>query len=428
MNSTEVITILQDLIRIDTVNPPGNEGRAALYLGKLFDKEEIEYEIVGEKGRENIVASIGEGEKKLLFLSHTDVVPASEENWDVPPLSGEIRNGYIWGRGALDCKDLVAAEAHTLVRMKRENIPLKGKLIFAAVADEEKGGTVGAKLLTEEYKDLIMADFAINEGAGEYIDVGGKKLYLLQTGEKGPSWSLLKALGVSGHGSIPTLADNAALKIAKAVANLGEYSPEIRIIPEVKKLIETYMELLGERRSVTPENVDEVIDTIPDRVFAEGLRSTTRMTVSPNILRGGQKVNIIPDYCEAEVDIRTLPGQDEAYVRRELEPLIGECTLEVVHYHPANFSPGDSVYYKIIEEAVKEVINGVYCAPYMLSGATDSFYLRKIGIESFGVSLLSPEFPTDLLKTVHGVNERIDLKSMEVKTEFLYRLARKYLT
>lgn len=424
----QVVEILQDLIRIDTVNPPGNEGRAAKYLGNLFEKEGIEYQLIGEQGRENIVASVGEGDKALLFISHTDVVPVSEENWDIPPFSGEIKDGYIWGRGALDCKDLVAAEAYSLVRIKRENIPLKGRLIFAAVADEEKGGTVGAKLLTEQYPDIINADFAINEGAGEYIDVNGNKLYLLQTGEKGPCWSRLKAFGTSGHGSRPTLADNAVVKMAQAAAALGEYSPEIWVIPEVNQLIETYFRLRGEQKVVTPENVDALIDTIPDRFFAEGLRSTTRMTVSPNTIHGGKKMNIVPDYCEAEVDIRTLPGQDEQYVRSHIEPLIGECEFEIVHHHPANFSPADNQYYSLIEETVKDVLGTVYCAPYVLSGATDSYYLRKRGIESYGVSLLSKEFPSELLKTVHGSNERIDVKSMEVKTEFLYRLARKYLS
>ena len=424
----EVVKILQDLIRIDTVNPPGNEGRAARYLADLFEKEGIEYELVGEEGRENFVASIGEGEKKLLYLSHLDVVPVSEEKWDVPPFSGEIKNGYIWGRGALDCKDLVAAEAYALIRIKRENISLKGKLIFAAVADEEKGGTVGAKLLTEEHPDLIRADFAINEGAGEYIDVNGAKLYLLQTGEKGPGWSRLTASGVSGHGSRPTLADNAVVKMAKAVGNLGEYQPEILVIPEVKQLIETYLSLMGEEKSVTPDNVDDIIDTIPDRFFAEGMRSITRMTVSPNMICGGKKVNIVPDSCEAEIDIRTLPGQDEQYIRKELEPLLGECELEIAHIHPANFSPADNRYYRLIEKVTKGVLGDVHCAPYVLSGATDSYYLRKIGIESYGVSLLSKEFPSELLKTVHGSNERIDKKSMEVKTEFLYRLAKEYLS
>jgi acetylornithine deacetylase/succinyl-diaminopimelate desuccinylase-like protein len=426
--TAEVVEILQDLIRIDTVNPPGNEGRAAHYLGDLFKKEGIEYTLIGEEGRENVVASIGEGDKALLYISHTDVVPVSEEAWEVPPFSGEIRDGYIWGRGALDCKDLVAAEAYALIRMKREKIPLRGKLIFAAVADEEKGGTCGAKLLTEEYPDVIRADFAINEGAGEYIDVNGNKLYLLQTGEKGPGWSRLKAHGVSGHGSRPTLADNAVVKMAHAVDNLGRYQPEIVVIPEVKQLIETYSELRGEKKSVTPENVDEIIDSIPDRFFAEGLRATTRMTVSPNMIHGGKKVNIVPDYCEAEVDIRTLPGQDYPYVQKELEPLLGECELEIVHYHPPNFSPADNEYYAVIEETVKEVLKDVYCAPYVLSGATDSYYLRKMGIESYGVSLLSKEFPTELLKTVHGSNERIDLQSMEVKTAFLYELAKNYLS
>lgn len=428
MESQEVVGILQDLIRIETVNPPGNEGKAAHYLADLFSREGIDFQLIGEKGRENFIASIGEGDKALLFISHLDVVPVSEENWDVPPFSGEMKDGYIWGRGALDCKDLVAAEAFAMILLHRENIPLNGRLIFAAVADEEKGGTVGAKLLTEEYAHLIQADFAINEGAGEYVDINGNKIYLLQTGEKGPCWSRLKAHGISGHGSRPTLADNAVLKMAHALDQLGSYQPDIQVIPEVKELIELYLEAQGREIEVTPENVDEIIDEIPDRFFAEGLRAITRMTVSPNMVNGGKKVNIVPEYCEAEVDIRTLPGQDDAYLRKEIGPLLGECELEIVHFHPANFSPANNDYFSLIRTTAQEVLGDVSCAPYILSGATDSFYLRGIGIDSYGVSLLSPEFPTSLLKTVHGDNERIDRKSMEIKTEFLYKLAKKYLT
>jgi acetylornithine deacetylase/succinyl-diaminopimelate desuccinylase-like protein len=424
----EVVEILQDLIHIETVNPPGNEGKAAQYLKTLFEKEGIENQLIGEKGRENFVASIGSGEKGILFLSHTDVVPVSEESWDCPPFSGVIKDGYIWGRGALDCKDLVAAQAYAVMRIKREGLPLKGRLIFAAVADEEKGGTYGAKLLTEQYKNLIHADFAINEGAGEFIDVNGQKLCLLQTGEKGPAWSLLKASGVAGHGSRPTLADNAVLKITKAVNNLGEYTPEITLIPEVKMLIETYFMLKGDPVKVTPGNVDDLLNTIPDTFFAEGLRSITRMTVSPNVVKGGTKVNIVPDTAEAEIDIRTLPGQDTEYIKNELEPLLGECTLDIVHHRPANFSPSDNQYYTLIEKTVKNVVKNSVCTPYVLSGATDSYYLRKIGIDSYGVSLLSPEFPANILKTVHGANERIDPKSMDIKQEFLYQLAVTYLS
>lgn len=424
----EVVEILQDLIQIKTVNPPGNEGKAAQYLKNLFEKEEIQHQVVGEKGRENFVASIGSGEKSILFLSHMDVVPVSEDSWDIPPFSGTIKDGYIWGRGALDCKDLVAAQAYAMMRIKREDIPLKGKLIFAAVADEEKGGTYGAKLLAEQYKNLIYADFAINEGAGEFIDVNGKKLCLLQTGEKGPAWCKLKASGVAGHGSRPTLADNAVLKIAKAVQNLGEYNPKIKLISEVKALIEIYFMLKGDTVEITPENVDNLLDAIPDTFFAEGLRSITRMTVSPNVVQGGTKVNIVPDTAQAEIDIRTMPGQNKDYIIQKLKPLIGECILDIAHSRPANFSPADNQYYSLIENTVKHVVKDAICTPYVLSGATDSYYLRKIGIDSYGVSLLSPEFPVNILKTVHGANERIDIKSMEIKQEFLYQLAISYLS
>ena len=203
--------ILSDLIRINTANPPGNETAAARYLKQLFDAAGIPNEIIEPaEGRGSFIARWGMGPKKLLFISHSDVVPAGDD-WDFDPFSGDIRNGMVYGRGAMDCKDLVASQACAMLAIARENIPLGGELIFAATADEETGGALGAEYLCEHHLDKIMADFAINEGALTPITAGGKMVYFFQVGEKGTAWSCLKAKGKAGHGSVPALGDNAGI-------------------------------------------------------------------------------------------------------------------------------------------------------------------------------------------------------------------------
>ncbi|MGB9904073.1 MAG: M20 family metallopeptidase, partial [Desulfotomaculales bacterium] len=224
--------ILAGLIRINTVNPPGNETAAARYLKEIFDAAGIPGEIIeAEKGRGNFLARLGKGERKLLFLSHTDVVPAGE-NWDFDPFGGEIKDGVVCGRGALDCKGLAAAEAFAVLRLAREEAPLSGTLIFAATADEEKGGAGGVKYLLTSCPEKLRADFAVNEGAEEPVCLNGRTVNFIQTGEKGTAWSTLRAKGRACHGSVPTLGDNAVLKMARALAALGQYRPRVHLIPE----------------------------------------------------------------------------------------------------------------------------------------------------------------------------------------------------
>ncbi|MFQ6088171.1 MAG: ArgE/DapE family deacylase [Candidatus Methanofastidiosia archaeon] len=424
--------ILSDLIKIKSVNPPGGEMEVAKYLQELFDREDIENEIIeSDKDRGNFLAYLGDGKKRLLLLSHTDVVPAEERSWDFDPFSGEIGDGFVYGRGALDCKDLVAAEANAMIQLKRKGIKLEGKLIFAATADEEKGGEIGVGYLVKNHLNKIKADFAINEGAGFPIQVNGKRIYLVQTGEKGIAWSKLKTKGKSVHGSMPSLGENAVVKMAEAVSKISKYQPEIVLIPEVKTLIESLAKLKGFSVEVNPENVDLILSQFPKekKVFTESLRAVTRMTLSPNIIKGGLKTNIVPDFCEAEVDIRVLPSQSEEFVKNELEKILGDdVEIEIPAYHKASNSPAGTSFYKLIEKTIRELVPDVLCLPFYLTGATDSKFLRSKGIPSYGFSPASKDFDLNLIETIHGKNERIDIESLKLKTQFLERIAERYLS
>lgn len=433
--------ILSDLIRIKTVNPPGNETAGAGYLKELFDRAGIGSRIIGpEEGRGSFIARIGSGTKKILFLSHMDVVPAGDD-WDFDPFSGEIKNGFVYGRGALDCKDLMAAQAYAMLKLAKENTPLKGEVIFAATADEEAGGNMGAKYLLDNFPGMLQADFAINEGAEQSVRIKGKTVCFIQVGEKGTAWSRIKTRGKACHGSVPAMGKNAITRMTTVINALHDYRPEIKLIPEVKVLINELARLLGQApvdqgfqggsEGDLRGQVEKVLQGLElDKDFTEYLRAMTRMTISPNVIRGGSKTNIVPDCCEAELDIRTLPGQDKEYVRGELKKYIGENTeLEFTMYREPTFSPSDCDYYRITADAIKEAAGGdSICLPHISTGSTDSKYLRSAGIPAYGIGLMHRDSDPALRTTVHGRNERTDVDSVRVKADFFTTLAKKYLS
>ncbi|MBM2831217.1 MAG: family metallo-hydrolase [Dehalococcoidia bacterium] len=416
----EVERILSDLIRIPSVNPPGRETKVAEYLKRLFDGAGIRNEIIeSAPGRGSFIATLGEGEKSLLFLSHEDVVPAGE-GWDFDPFGGEIRAGLVCGRGALDCKDLVAAEAWAMLQLCK--LKLNGKLIFAATADEESGGAYGAKFLLDKHPDKLRADFAINEGGEGPTKIGDRYAYFVQAGEKGSAWAQLKASGISCHGAVPTLGDNAVVKASESIVRLSRYKPRVRIIPEIKGLLD-HLGWQREFGKITARNVDALLDAHPDRAFAETLRSLTRMTISTNMVQGGTKTNIVPDSCEAHVDIRVLPGQDREYLLKILRSIVGEdVSIEVPDFNLASFSPTRSPHFRLIE-----TLGDIDCFPMMSAGATDSRFLRAKGIPAYGPAVVARDFDPALKKTYHARNERVDIKSVRLKADFLMKLAVSYL-
>ncbi len=424
--------ILSDLIRINTSNPPGNESAIVFYLKELFESAGIAVEIIEpEEGRGSFIARIGSGPKKLLYLSHADVVPVGE-GWDFEPFSGEIKNGIIYGRGALDCKDLMAAQVSAALQLIEEKVPLQGELVIAATADEEAGGRLGVGYITEKHPQLIKADYAINEGADHPIILDGRMLYFLQVGEKGTAWCRLKAHGTSGHGSIPTLADNAVVKMSKAVSRLHNYRAEVVLIPEMEKLLRNLAELCGIKiDSLGPDQVDVLLEELPlEKPFVESLRSMTRMTVSPNIIMGGSKTNIVPDYCEADLDIRILPGQDCEYVESELRLIISkDIEIEFTEYRAPTFSSSKEPFYKLLEDVTLELAGkNALCLPIISAGSTDSKFIRTAGIPAYGIGHMAEGFDLKARTTVHGRNERTDTASLHLKTAFLKELACRYLS
>ena len=418
--------LLSDLIQIESVNPPGGETDVARYLKRVFDGYSIQNEIIeSAPGRGSFIAEIGEGEKRLLYLAHTDVVPVSG-GWDFPPFSGKVKDGFVHGRGALDCKGLVAAEGMAMIKLAQSG-QLGGKLIFAATADEEIGGTMGVKYLLDLYKHKLQADFVINEGGEEPVEIGNGVSHFIQVGEKGICWLKLRAEGVSAHGSLPLLGDNAVVRMAAAIQALGEYRPETVLIPEVKQMLDAIARLAGLKVKANKSNVDYIIEKVNNKTFAAYLSAITRMTVSPNMVCGGSKTNIIPDSCDADVDIRVLPGQDQGYVLNELERVAPGVKVEIARYRPPTFSTSQSDFYRLTSSVLKRYVGHVPVVPSISSGGTDSGFLRDIGIPCYGISMMTLDTDMALAKSVHGRNEKLDVVSLRVKTDFLVELARKYL-
>jgi acetylornithine deacetylase/succinyl-diaminopimelate desuccinylase-like protein len=439
----EATSLLQDLIRIDTTNPPGNEGKAAEYLKARFESNGIDCEVIGEPGRENAVAKItGAKEKpRLLLLSHTDVVPAENVGtWKHPPFSGVVEGNWVYGRGACDDKFDGAVQAMALILMKRHNVDFAGTLLYASVSDEEVDGR-GAEWLTTNVPSKVASEYVVGEGGGPPFKIGERKAYRISTGEKGLVWLKLTAKGRAGHGSIPTLADNANIKMAKAFLNLSKLKTKITVHEDVAAEIKTVTTgIFGEKNGprlaknyLNARSLDKLLDKISseDKHIAEGLRSLTRMTISPNVIHGGTETNVIPGACEGKVDIRLIPGQDSDDAVRTVRECVKGLDMEVdaYQYSAVSISPSNTPFYDAIHSTLAELAPGCMIVPQISTGMSDSRFWRKLGSIVYGCVPLSPETKlADISPGVHGPNERIDIPSLEFGTRFLCKLIPRVLS
>jgi len=439
----EVVTLLSDLIRINTTNPPGNETPAAKFLAEKLGEDGLDCDVVeSSEGRGSVITRIkGEdGKRSLLLLSHLDVVPTAPKEWSVDPFSGMVKDGFVWGRGALDCKDLVAMEAIVMKLLVRNRVKPKGDIIFAATADEERGGDAGVRWLVKKHLDKIRAEYVINEGGGYSIPMKGKHFFTVQTAEKGVMWLKIKAGGSPGHGSRPGLADNAILRMAEVVRRLGTHRSKVMIVPTVKQLIK---ELSNEKGATarllsnvlaSPLSADKVLDQMAKREkgMAELLRAMLRTTIAPTVIHGGIKENIIPSECEAVFDCRILPRQTREMLLREIRSVlkgISKLELEFMKADEPTESPLDTLLFKQIQETLKEFVPNCSVVPFMTTGGTDSRFLRNAGSVCYGFRPMETDLPLEeFLKMTHGIDERISIKNLVFGVSVLYQLVTKLMT
>jgi acetylornithine deacetylase/succinyl-diaminopimelate desuccinylase-like protein len=425
----EVTELLQGLIRIDTTNPPGNETAAAELLRDYLEDAGVSCELYARiPERANLVARIpGRGDgPTLLFLSHTDVVLADASEWSADPFGGELRDGEVWGRGALDMKGQVAAEAVAIASLAREGFEPAGDLVFCATADEEVGAGYGASWLCEEHGDAVRCDYLINEGSGDRVELGGSAYYLCSVSEKMSAPFRLRVLGRSGHASMPGIADNALVKAAPLIQALGAHKPELQLIPEVEALLET---VTGTRPTSPAEVLEQARGVAP--LLAEMVEPLLSMTLSPTMANASQKRNVIPAVADITVDSRLLPGMTPDEQQQIVRGILGEGDYELdsLESHGGTRSEIQTPLWEAVSSWVETVDPGAKPAPICVAGFTDSHWFREaFGTVAYGF------FPSRVMpietaaRLIHSADERVPVEDLELGVDFLRSAAKSLLS
>jgi acetylornithine deacetylase/succinyl-diaminopimelate desuccinylase-like protein len=421
----EVTGLLQRLIRVDTTNPPGNETAAAELLRDYLEAHGVACELIAKvPERANLVARIPGGDgPSLLFVSHTDVVLADAAEWSVPPFSGELRDGEVWGRGALDMKGQVAASAVAIASLARDGFEPGGDLIFAATADEEVGEDFGLSWLCREHPDAIRCDFAINEGGGDRLELAdGTAVYEATAAEKKTAPFRIHVRGRSGHASMPGIADNALVKAARLIERLAAFQPEPQLGPEVEGFLRA---VLG----AVPPPVEAVQRTSAlTSVGADLVEALLGATFSPTIISASRKRNVIPAVCTIEVDCRLLPGQHPEHVDPLIRAVLGgdvEYELEWLEPEGGSRSSLDTPLWRALEEWVAEVEPGARAAPLCGPGFTDSHWLREaFGTVAYGFFPVTGDLPPQTAALlIHSADERVPVSDLELGVSWLRHAA-----
>ncbi len=442
---SDITTFLSDLIRINTTNPPGNETDAAHFIADYLAKDGFKSEIIESgPGRGSLITRLkGTGEKpNLLLLSHLDVVAANSTEWTVNPFSGAVKDGFVYGRGAIDMKGMTAVEVITLKLLKQNNIPLKGDVVLAATADEERGGEDGAGYLIRNHKEKFWCPYVLNEGGGTAFPQNGHNVFPIQTAEKGILWFKIKAKGTPGHGSTPNMADNAIARINKVITKLSSYQPPTVYVPTLKEFISQVVKTNPmlepdlTRLLANPDQSDEILVEIAkkDKALSEEIWPRTKTTITPTIIHGGIKENIIPSECEATFDCRVLPGQSVEETLTLIKSMLaeldsGKLSYEILQMHDGNESTTQTPLYEAIKGVLKEYEPECGITPTLTTGGTDSRFFRETGSVCYGFHPVIPEEPNDEYeKRMHGIDERLSIKNLVFGVSIFYETVKRFMT
>ena len=425
----EATGLLTRYLRINTTNPPGNEIAAARWLQAVLRRDGIEAQIFEPApGKANLYARLrGDGSARpLILLNHMDVVLASPEYWTVDPFSGLIKDGYVWGRGALDMKGEAIAQLMTMLILKRAHVPLKRDIIFLATSDEEIGAGVGAAWIAEHQADLVRdAEFLLNEGGVTRADGRGEvEFYGVGTTEKSPFWLDVTARGTAGHGSRPT-PDNPVHRLIRALNRIAEWRTPLTVIPAVERSFRDLATI--ERDSTVRRWLSDIRTALRDSVAVRAItadltyNALLRNTISITGVKGSDKTNVIPPIATAAIDVRLLPGQDPATFLAELTRVVGDTGVTVRPQGPnwpATESPIETEMFRAITAVAHARHPNALVTTLMLAGFTDSHYFRRMGIASYG---LGP-FPLTQGESrgVHGNDERVRIDALRFGVRFYY--------
>jgi acetylornithine deacetylase/succinyl-diaminopimelate desuccinylase-like protein len=425
---SQAVTLLQELIRIDTANPPGNEEDAQRLLAETLTEAGFDCELLAaEPGRPNLVARLG-GESAgptLCLLGHADTVPADPSEWSFNPWAGDIVDGEIRGRGAQDMKDQVAAEVAAAAALGRDGWrPPKGELLVVTTADEEMGAAAGAQWLCSEHPDKVRSDYVLNEGGGVSFELDGRRFYPLCVGEKGPCRFLMRARGVAGHASVPGLGDNALLKLAPALERLRE-QPPLEPTPEGVAFVSA---LSGEEidphdREALEAAVQRLRDAAPE-ITAYLAEPMLRVTLVPTEASASRKENVIPSRAEVLVDCRVPPGMGRSEALEQARAVLGETgeglEFEFTQMVVGNRSPADSPLARAIEEWLAEADPAATLVPIVMAGFSDSHWFRR-AFDSAVVYGFCPQREMALpeaMPLVHGADERAAVADIHLAARF----------
>ena len=429
----DILDLEQNLVRIPTVNtgvmPTGNETLVCDYIKEWLSQDGIEAEILeAVPGRGNLIARLegSSGKAGLMFMSHTDVVPVEDEDrWRFPPFSATVADGRVYGRGSSDCKGLLTCQLIALRLLKRSGVELRDSLILASGADEEHGGRYGFGWLAQHHPDKLAAPLAVNEGGGTPIEAAGALTYALGVGEKGRLQVEIEVKGASAHASVPWQGTNALYRLAQVVQRIEAYEPE----RDTSTSLFEYLSNFAIEDKPSSENIDAIIaDTQPNNPrFASLMRALSQMTVTPTMISGGIKSNSVPESIRLTCDVRTLPHQDDAYVRQELERMlegIPQVEIEIDYMAVPNSSPFDTEFAQRIKDNTAKALEreDIRWVPAISTGFTDSRFTRPLGIITYGFNGSHPE-DDPLLTKAHGTDESVGIKSLISGTKIMLALA-----
>jgi acetylornithine deacetylase/succinyl-diaminopimelate desuccinylase-like protein len=429
----ETVARLQAIIQFNTTNPPGNELPLARYIGGALRSEGIETTLLEVPGnRAQVVGRIrGSGSKRpLILLAHMDVVGVEPRNWSCDPFSGQIRDGYLYGRGAIDDKGMLAVNLVTMLVLKRLLVQsgelLARDVVFVATSDEESGGEWGMAWLVDQHPDLLDAEFALNEGGRTRIIEGGRIYLAVQSAEKISHGVTVTAHGSAGHAAVP-VPDNAIFRLARALEALARYNEPVMLTEITRRFFAKLAEIwpnAAEKQAMT-----DLVSTDPARVEAGAgvvsrinvFNAVIRNGISPTIIRGGEAHNVIPASAEAVLNVRTLPGQSVDKVVNRMRAIVSEpgISIEITSRgREAPASDPDSEMFQAIADASHELDPAIAVVPYLSTGVTDSARLRMLGVQSYGV-LPFPMVEADE-RRMHGADERVPLASLHFGTRLIF--------
>ncbi|MCJ7436912.1 MAG: M20/M25/M40 family metallo-hydrolase [Acidimicrobiia bacterium] len=422
--TAESTDLLQQLIRNACVNDgriaSGAEIRSVDLLQQFLGDTGLDVErFEPQPGRASLVARIEGSDPEapsLLLMGHTDVVPVNPDGWSRDPFSGDLVDGFVWGRGAVDMLNITASQAVAFRNLAKSGFTPKGTLIYLAVADEEALGTWGAKYLVEHERDAVFADYVLTESGGYQMpSPEGIRLPVL-TAEKGTFWSKMRIHGTPGHGSQPFRTDNAVVTAAEIVRRLHDYQPDTTIHDVWRKFVEG-MHYPPEIAAafLDPDGLRESLSELP-LGMSRLVHACTHTTFSPNVMHGGTKTNVIPDVVELEIDIRTLPGQTGDEVRAMLDDVLGDLADRVElesNDDPSTASPIDTPLWDSLARVTGRLVEGSALVPFLMVGGTDNRFFRRAGSVGYGFGLFSQNLSFEDYATMfHGNDERVDVDSL----------------